>query len=218
MKLAFSYLFNFILATTMAQLSKDTPVKFLALGDSYTIGESVREEDRWPEQLAKALRLKGLAVEKPRIVATTGWRTDQLKKAIEEAQLKPEYNLVSLLIGVNNQYQGKSAESYAPEFKELLNMTIKLASGKKENVFVVSIPDYGFTPFGKPRQDQISKALDEFNAINKKITELAGIKYVNITDISRKGFEQPDLVAKDKLHPSGGQYRLWVERIIIGLK
>lgn len=193
------------------------PIKFLALGDSYTIGESVKEEERWPEQLATALRAKGYSVEKPRIIATTGWRTDQLKKAIADANLKPEYNLVSLLIGVNNQYQGKSAESYAPEFEELLNIAIQLAGGKKENVFVVSIPDYGFTPFGKPKQEQISKALDEFNAINKKITEAAGIQYFHITDISRKGFEQPDLVAEDKLHPSGMQYKLWVERIIKNL-
>ena len=92
-------------------------------------------------------------------------------------------------------------------------MAIKLAGGKKKNVFVISIPDYGFTPFGKPRQEQISKALDEFNAINKKITEAAGVQYFNITDISRKGSEQPDLVAEDKLHPSGKQYKLWVDLI-----
>jgi lysophospholipase L1-like esterase len=195
--------------TTQAQT-----IKFLALGDSYTIGESVKEEERWPEVLAAELRKKGKTVDKPRIIATTGWRTDQLKKAIEDAQLKPEYNLVSLLIGVNNQYQGKSAESYAPEFEELLNIAIKLTGGKKENVFVVSIPDYGFTPFGKPKQEQITKALDEYNAINKKITKKAGVRYFNITDISRKGFEQPDLVADDKLHPSGVQYKLWVELML----
>lgn len=189
-------------------------LKFLALGDSYTIGESVKEEDRWPEQLAANLRKRGKSIEKPRIIATTGWRTDQLKKAIEEANLKPEYDLVSLLIGVNNQYQGKSAEGYAPEFEELLSMAIRLAGGKKENVFVVSIPDYGFTPFGQPKQEQITKALDEFNAINKKITEKHGVRYFYITDISRKGFEQPDLVADDKLHPSGVQYRLWVELML----
>jgi lysophospholipase L1-like esterase len=201
-----------------AQSNNKFPIKFLALGDSYTIGESVKEEERWPEVLATELRKKGKTVEKPKIIATTGWRTDQLKKAIEEARLKPEYNLVSLLVGVNNQYQGKSAESYAPEFEELLNIAIKLAGCKKENVFVVSIPDYGFTPFGQPKQDQITQALDEYNAINKKITEKAGVQYVNITDISRKGFEQPDLVADDKLHPSGKQYALWVERILEALK
>jgi lysophospholipase L1-like esterase len=207
-----------IIMNAAAQSNKKTPTKFLALGDSYTIGESVKEEERWPELLATELRKKGKSIEKPRIIATTGWRTDQLKKAIEEANLKPEYDLVSLLIGVNNQYQGKSAESYAPEFEELLNIAIKLAGGKKENVFVVSIPDYGFTPFGQPKQEQISKALDEYNAINKKITENAGVQYFNITNISRKGFEQPDLVADDTLHPSGVQYKLWVERILEDFK
>jgi lysophospholipase L1-like esterase len=216
MKLFGTLFFYFLLAAALAQQSKS--IKFLALGDSYTIGESVKEEERWPEQLATALRNKGYAVDKPRIIATTGWRTDQLKKAIEDANLKPEYNLVSLLIGVNNQYQGKSGESYAPDFEELLNIAIKLAGGKKENVFVVSIPDYGFTPFGQSKQPQISKALDEFNAINKKITLASGIQYVNITDISRKGFEQPELVADDKLHPSGKQYKLWVGSIVTLLK
>jgi lysophospholipase L1-like esterase len=218
MKLVLISLLTFVSTIGMSQTQAKQSIKFLALGDSYTIGESVTEEERWPEQLAAELRMKGYTVEKPRIIATTGWRTDQLKKAIEDANLKPEYDLVSLLIGVNNQYQGKSAESYAPEFEELLNIAIKLADGKKENVFVVSIPDYGFTPFGQPKQAQISKALDEFNAINKKITEAAGIQYFNITDISRKGFEQPDLVAEDKLHPSGKQYKLWVERIIQSIK
>ena len=196
------------------QLDKSKVVKFLALGDSYTIGESVKEEERWPEQLATTLRSKGYKVDKPRIIATTGWRTDQLKKAIEEAQLKSEYNLVSLLIGVNNQYQGQSPESYAPEFDGLLRLAVQLAGGKKENVFVVSIPDYGFTPFGQPKQGQISNALNEYNTINKRLTAQAGIRYVSITDISREGLVCPELVAEDKLHPSGLQYGLWVERII----
>ena len=212
-------LLSLILLSTISfsmvgQKQKDVPIKFLALGDSYTIGESVKEEERWPEQLAAQLSARGYQTDKPKIIATTGWRTDQLKQAIEEAGLKPEYNLVSLLIGVNNQYQGKSPESYKPEFEALLKMATELAWGRKENVFVISIPDYGFTPFGKPRQEQISKALDEYNAINKELTENSGIRYVNITDISRNGFKQPELVADDSLHPSGLQYKLWVEKIL----
>jgi lysophospholipase L1-like esterase len=206
-----------ILVSTVAQQLKD-PIKFLALGDSYTIGESVKEEERWPEQLVTALRRKNYTIEKPRIIATTGWRTDDLLQAIEKASLKPEYNLVSLLIGVNNQYQGKSAKDYDHEFKNLLQTAIQLAGGKKENVFVVSIPDYGFTPFGKPKQQEISKSLDEFNAINKTIAETAGVQYVNITDISRMGLKRPDLVADDSLHPSGKMYKLWVERILAAIK
>ncbi len=190
-----------------------TPRKFLALGDSYSIGESVAENERWPNQLADKLTKAGTAVERPRIIATTGWRTDDLKNAIIKASIKPEYELVSLLIGVNNQYQGKPIEQYETEFKQLLTMAVQLAKGKKENVFVVSIPDYGFTPFGKPKQHQITEAIDGFNAVNKRIAAASGIRYFNITDISRQGLEQPYLVASDGLHPSGKQYSQWVERI-----
>jgi len=195
-------------------LSKSKPIKFLALGDSYTIGESVEENLRWPNQLSDALSKKGFQIERPRIIATTGWRTDNLKDAIKAARLKEEYTLVSLLIGVNNQYQGRSAVQYNPEFKELLETAIKLAKGRKENVFVVSIPDYGYTPFGKPKQADISEAIDQFNEVNKNITASMGIKYVSITDISRLGLDQPDLVAEDGLHPSGKMYTMWVERIL----
>jgi lysophospholipase L1-like esterase len=191
--------------------------KFLALGDSYTIGESVPEIERWPVQLAKALRGQGKSVGDPFIIATTGWRTDNLKEAILKANLKSDYDLVSLLIGVNNQYQGKSVEQYATEFEDLLKTAIHLAKGKKENVFVISIPDYGYTPFGKPKQTEISQALDQFNKINKDITEKCAVKYFSITDISRKGLEEPDLVASDGLHPSGKMYTQWVERIVKGL-
>jgi lysophospholipase L1-like esterase len=191
-----------------------TKVKFLALGDSYTIGESVSAQERWPVQLAEALRRKGIDCFDPTIIATTGWRTDDLKHAIESANLKPEYTLVSLLIGVNNYYQGKSAESYAPEFEGLLRTAIALAGGNKANVFVVSIPDYGYTPFGKDKQLAISKGIDAFNAINKSITEKMGVKYIYITDLSRRGISEPSLVADDGLHPSGKMYTEWVTRIL----
>lgn len=218
MKIFIAFLIQLTILQVMAQPSSKPAIKFLALGDSYTIGESVKVEDRWPEQLATEIRKNGYSVEKPHIIATTGWRTDQLKNAIADANLSPEYNLVSLLIGVNNQYQGKSLAGYAPGFEELLTTAIRLAGGKKENVFVVSIPDYGFTPFGKNKQEQISKAIDAFNAINKKITVDAGVQYVNITDISRWGLEQPELVAEDGLHPSGKMYGLWMEKIKLELK
>jgi lysophospholipase L1-like esterase len=207
-----------ILGNLQAQtVSSSMSIRFLALGDSYTIGESVQEKDRWPEQLAVALRAKGKKIEKPQIIAVTGWRTDQLKKAIAEAHLKNEYGLVALLIGVNNQYQGKSAESYRPEFEELLNTAVMLAGGKKEKVFVISIPDYGYTPFGKSKQPTISKEIDQFNKVNKSITLKMGIQYFNITDLTRQGIEKPEYVAADGLHPSGKMYMLWVERIIQSL-
>lgn len=216
---AIACLFSLLLAfNCLGQvLSKSKPIKFLALGDSYTIGESVEENLRWPNQLSDALSKKGFQIEKPKIIATTGWRTDNLKEAIEAAKLKEEYTLVSLLIGVNNQYQGRSVEQYGPEFKELLLTAIKLAKGKKENVFVVSIPDYGYTPFGKPKQAEISQAIDQFNEANQRIANQLGIKYVLITDISRFGLDQPELVAEDGLHPSGKMYSMWVERILHSL-
>jgi lysophospholipase L1-like esterase len=207
-----------ISTVVMAQNTPDSKkIKFLALGDSYTIGESVAEDQRWPVQLVTALKDKGHETTPPQIIATTGWRTDDLKKAILAAQPPNDHTLVSLLIGVNNQYQGKSAESYGPEFEELLKMAIAFAGGDKTKVFVVSIPDYGFTPFGKEKQSVISKAIDEFNTVNRSITEKYGIKYFNITDVSRKGLEDPSLVAEDGLHPSGKMYSRWVEIILKGL-
>jgi len=187
--------------------------KYLALGDSYTIGESVAEHERWPNQLAALLSTGGKVAVKTSIIATTGWRTDNLRNAIEIAKLKEEYDLVSLLIGVNNQYQGKSAVQYANEFEELLKISIRLAKGIKEKVFVVSIPDYGFTPFGQKNQSRISKEIDQFNDVNKKITTQYNVIYFNITDISRQGIGDPSLVAEDGLHPSGKMYSRWSQLI-----
>lgn len=212
MRLSAIVLTTLISVTAMAQSA--TNISYLALGDSYTIGESVDEQQRWPVQLAERLSSKGKPCLPPKIIATTGWRTDDLANAIAKENLKAEYGLVSLLIGVNNQYQGKSVDAYKPEFEELLKTAIKLAGGDKSKVFVVSIPDYGYTPFGKPKQPAISSELDKFNAANKEIAERMGVRYVNITDISRKGFDDPSLVASDGLHPSGKQYSLWVERIL----
>jgi lysophospholipase L1-like esterase len=208
-------LMSTILSNLYSQNTKK--IKFLALGDSYTIGESVSENERWPVQLAAAFGRKGVDVTDTQIIATTGWRTDDLKKAIEAKKPANDFDMVSLLIGVNNQYQGKTAEAYAPEFEELLKIAIHHAGGDKSKVFVVSIPDYGFTPFGKEKQENISKAIDDFNAVNKSITEKLGIKYFNITEVSRNGFSDPSLVAGDGLHPSGKMYAEWVKIILAGL-
>lgn len=202
-------------AAVAQSLSIEEKVKFLALGDSYTIGQGVAVTERWPVQLIERLRRdKNLAADEPRIIATTGWRTDQLKAAILNAAIAPEsYNLISLLIGVNNQYQNRPVNVYAQEFEELLQMAIDLAGGK-ERVFVLSIPDYGYTPFGGSNQTIISTQLDEFNRINKSIAERKGVLYINITDISRLGLQDPELIAGDRLHPSGKMYKAWVERIL----
>ncbi|HEY5919183.1 MAG TPA: SGNH/GDSL hydrolase family protein [Chryseolinea sp.] len=189
-------------------------VKLLALGDSYTIGESVALSSRWPMQLVDSLQKRGVDCLQPKIIATTGWRTDNLNHAISKTKFKEEYNLVSLLIGVNNYYQGRSVESYAPEFEELLNTAIQLAGGDKSSVFVLSIPDYGYTPFGKENQAKITEGIDAYNAVNKSISEKYGVKYYNITDISRRGLDEVDLVASDGLHPSEKMYSEWVEVIL----
>lgn len=201
----------------MAQtLTVHEPIKLLALGDSYTIGESVALSSRWPMQLVDSIQKRGVDCLQPRIIATTGWRTDNLKNAISRTKFKKDerYNVVSLLIGVNNYYQGKSVESYAPEFEELLKTAIDLSGGNKSSVFVLSIPDYGYTPFGKENQTKISEGIDAYNAVNKSISDKYGVKYFNITDISRRGLAEPDLVAADGLHPSEKMYSEWVAAIL----
>jgi len=190
------------------------PLSYLALGDSYTIGEGVEVSARWPNQLAMELNKLGVAMLPPEIIATTGWRTDELKAAILDAKLDKIYDLVSLLIGVNNQYQGKSVNDYDIEFEALLKLAIELGGGHASNVFVVSIPDYGFTPFGLANKDSITKEINEYNLVNKRIANHYKVSYFDITDISRMGLEDPTLIADDGLHPSGKMYSLWVNRIL----
>lgn len=200
------------------KLPKNSPIRFLALGDSYTIGESVAEVQRWPVQLANAFTTRGYRFDPPEIVAATGWRTDDLTKAIKMRNLPSNFDLVSLLIGVNNQYQGKSLPEYAMQFEELLDVAIGHAGGDKSKVFVLSIPDYGYTPFGREKQTEISQEIDAFNSLNKKISKEKAVEYVEITDISRRGLDDKELIAEDGLHPSGKMYALWVERIISQLR
>jgi lysophospholipase L1-like esterase len=187
---------------------------YLALGDSYTIGESVAEAERYPHQLADSLAKYGVSIERVDIVAQTGWRTDQLEDAIEgNSALAETYDLVSLLIGVNNQFQGRPIAVYEQDFRALLDRAIDFAEGDRARVFVVSIPDYAFTPFGDGRVN-ISEGVDAFNEVNASITQEYGITYFNITPISRRGLDEPALVADDGLHPSAIQYAEWVSLMI----
>lgn len=189
-------------------------MSYLALGDSYTIGESVAETDNFPYQLADSISKNGSEYTSPVIIARTGWRTDQLITAVESANLKKEYDLVTLLIGVNNEFQGRSLEEYERDFTILCKKAIELAGNKKNQVYVISIPDYGYTPYGKSNREKISGRIDLFNAANKRISDSLGVNYVNITGISRKGLDQPDLVAADGLHPGTKMYALWVKEIL----
>ena len=187
---------------------------FLALGDSYTIGESVDEADRWPVRLARMLTEKGRPVSPPTIIATTGWKTFELQAAIKEQEdkLEEHYDLVSLLIGVNNQYRKLPLEQYRKEFTELLGYAIAKCATGSEGTFVVSIPDYGHTPFGlKEERPEISEEVDTYNKIAKGICGEYEVPFIDITPISRQA--DPKLVAEDGLHPSGEQYRQWVEVI-----
>lgn len=204
-----------ITSVTMAQkIEIVSPVNYLALGDSYTVGESVSSELNWPSQLHKALTDRGYSVNKTTIIAKTGWRTDQLIEAITREN--PQKNtLVSLLIGVNNQYQGRPIESMQQDFKCLVAEAISRAGGSKRQVFVVSIPDYAFTPFGQTRdQERITKELNQYNQWQADYCRNEGIAWVDITSISRLGLDQPELVASDGLHPSAEQYERWVEKIL----
>lgn len=191
-------------------------LKYLALGDSYTIGQSVCETCRFPEQLRKKLGdLDTKNTYTSKIIATTGWTTTNLISAINAQSLTPNYDLVTLLIGVNNQYQEKPISIYEKEFPELIVKAIALAKGDRSNVIVVSIPDYAFTPFGKQAADpsKISLEIDNYNAFAQKYCSEQKIEFVSITDITRQGFANPLLVAQDGLHPSELAYSLFVERI-----
>ena len=188
--------------------------QILSLGDSYTIGESVAENGRWPVQLKENIEAKNEVQTDLSIIAKTGWRTDDLRETVNGTELDDKYDLVTLLIGVNNQYQNKPIEYYPQEFRLCLEQAISFAKSRKD-VVVISIPDYAFTPFGeKKNPEKISKEIDEYNAINKRISHEYGVKYVFITDITRRGLNEPELVANDGLHPSAKCYSLFVPRIL----
>ena len=189
-----------------------TTARILSLGDSYTIGEAVSEAERWPVQLAALLRERGLEVEAPRIIARTGWTTMDLQAAIDQAELAPPYDLVTLLIGVNNQYQGRSLEEYREGFVDLLGRAIDFAGSDPSRVLVLSIPDYGVTPFASEMdREAIGSELELFNAANLELTMAAGVAYVDITPISLHAAENASFVAEDGLHPSGEMDRGWAE-------
>ena len=188
-------------------------LSYLALGDSYTIGESVKTSERWPVQLVAKLKEKNVDFSEPKIIAKTGWTTDELIAAISKASITQKFDMVSLLIGVNNQYRGRSSAVFVEEFKSLLQQAVGFSKNGKKGVFVVSIPDWGVTPFASGRdRESIAKQIDEFNTLSKSVCDKEGIVYVDITDISR--LPDPSFIANDGLHPSGNMYAKWVERIL----
>lgn len=193
------------------EVTEKNTVNYLALGDSYTIGESVAAENRWPVQLTERLRADGFEIQDPMIIATTGWTTQDLLKAINSQLSNEKFDLVSVSIGVNNQYQGKPISEYREDLYTIFRKAISLSKNDTEGVFAVSIPDYGATPFGAARSEEIGRELEEFNNVFEEVATEFDIDFYNITPISKRAAEEPELTAQDNLHPSGEMYRLWVD-------
>ncbi len=214
------YKISFLLGITFFLFSSSTfaqqQLLYLALGDSYTIGESVSPNLRWPTQLVDSLNtLNDSEFNPPQIIAKTGWTTSELQHTLEQNNISDTYDLVSLLIGVNNQYRGYDIELYKKEFRALLEKSIYYAKNDTSRVFVVSIPNYGVTPFGiKKGEHKIRKELLEYDAIAEQISSEYGIPFVDITPISEKAKSDYSLIAHDQLHPSGKMYSEWVHEIL----
>lgn len=212
-----------VLIFTSCMLQEQTTKKkakdltYLALGDSYTIGEGVDEKDRYPNQLVGMLSNEGLNISLSKIIAKTGWTTDELATGIENAGISGNtYDMVTLLIGVNNQYRGRSIENYRIEFEERLVQAIEFAGGNPQRVLVLSIPDWGVTPFAVERgadQNKVRQEIDQYNASKKAISETLGVFYIDITEHYREVGAEPEMVVEDKLHPSGLVYKVWAEKL-----
>ena len=191
---------------------------YLALGDSYTIGEMVAPPDNFPSQVCGLMKSDTINLDPALIIAQTGWTTDELEKGIINANnaepLRSSYDFVSLLIGVNNQYRGRAVESYKAEFEELLKKAIHYAGDRVDRVIVLSIPDWGVTPFANGRdRAQIAREIDAYNAANKEITLRYNVHYIDITPWTREAATDNSLLASDGLHPSGKEYKRWAKRV-----
>ena len=214
-KQRFIFLLSLFILISCAEKKTPPQQTFLALGDSYTVGIGVDQSESWPFQLIKKLAAESIIIAPPRVIAENGWTTIDLKKAIDEAALDFPYDWVSLLIGVNNQYDGKSIAAFQNEFEQLLSQAILFAGSKKENVFVISIPDWGKTPFAKERdREQIALEIDNFNQVIYEQCIRVGVAFIDITPLSRTIDTHPAFIAEDGLHPSGQQYKAWIDEIV----
>ncbi len=208
MKLSFTFTLLVVLNTT-AYMQK-TNYSYLALGDSYTIGEKVEEKDNFPNQTVRILNESKKRFNDPTIIAKTGWTTDELQNKLTEVRLAIPFDIITLLIGVNNQYRGRSVEEYAVQFEQLLQKAVGYAGGKTNHVIVLSIPDWGVTPFAADRdRKKIAEEIDVFNIINKKIAAQYQVHYIDITPFTREATSDLSLVTEDGLHPSGKDYKRW---------
>ena len=212
----------FMLILSVASVAQEVhlspPVKMLALGDSYTIGQSVEINERWPHQLMDRIRSLGIEGDPPDYIATTGWTTRNLIQGITSTlNTEKSYNLVSILIGVNNQYQGASIDLYEPDLRTIIDLALSVVNQDNSRVLILSIPDYAYTPFGEGNES-ISREIDDYNRIKRKVADEYQIAFVDITPISREGLLNPSLVAGDGLHPSEVQYAKWVDAVIPRLR
>ncbi|MDP3474142.1 MAG: SGNH/GDSL hydrolase family protein [Algoriphagus sp.] len=214
---------NFLILMTLSEISFAQNLTYLALGDSYTIGEGVPENDRYPVQLVNTLAKSGkLNFSNPQIIAKTGWTVDELEAGIKAADTKSEgYDLVTLLIGVNNQYRGRPVEDFEKEFELMLNRAITFARGNTSHVMVLSIPDWGVTPFAvnrKSDQAKVEREIDAYNSAKKAICKMYGITFIDITEDYRTIGARPEMVVEDLLHPSGLVYQRWMEKLLKEVK
>ena len=207
------FLFITLYFPVRCQFIQDT-IRFIALGDSYTIGQSVDKSDTWPNQFIDSLFGLGFYIERNDVLATTGWTTGKLLQALNDSDLKQDYNLVSILIGVNNFYQNQPVGTFRLELSNIIDAALTLTNQDTGALFLITIPDYGYTPFGESQKEVISANTNLYNQIKDSTAKEYGIPLVDITPISRNGIIDPDLVAKDGLHPSEKQYRLWVNMVI----
>lgn len=189
---------------------------YLALGDSYTIGEGVEINERFPHLTVSKLRQQNIDIQDPVYIAKTGWTTANLLAAIQNQRPLGPFDVVSLLIGVNDQYQGLDTSGYRTRFTQLLNIAIELAGNRRSNVFVLSIPDYSATPFvPEANKQKVRTGIDNFNSINKEVTLQNNVSYLNITDFSRQAANDLSLLAPDRLHYSGKEHQIWAEQLAI---
>lgn len=193
------------------------PRTFLALGDSYTVGQSVSAEERWPERLVSLLAERGVALAAPRVIARTGWTTADLGRALAAERPAGPFDLVTLMIGVNDEFQGRGLESYERGFGALLTQAVGLAGGEPRRVLVLSIPDYGVTPFARRAgldAREVAAEVDRFNAVARAATQRAGAHWVDFTPASRRAAADAELLARDGLHPSGKLHAEWAALVV----
>ena len=189
-------------------------LRYLALGDSYTIGEGVADEERWPSLLVGLLGARGIQVGPPHYVAQTAWTTDELSDAIDAAKPTGPFDLVTLLIGVNDQYRARPVSSFEGEFATLVKRSIAFAGKRPARTIVVSIPDWGATPYATGRDRAlIGREIAAYNTRAESIARTLGAHWVDVTESSRAMLAEPELAVADGLHPSGEMYRRWAELI-----